>query len=58
MKEGDTGQWAQLLDRQPREAQKVKEMDSSLRVTRRNQPCGHLTFTPVGFISDFWPPEL
>lgn len=25
--------------------------------SRRNQPCHHFDFSPIGFIADFWPQE-
>lgn len=39
--------------RQPLDAEKGKDADPPLRVSKRNQPCGHLKFNPMKLISDF-----
>lgn len=43
---------------QPPECRKRKGMDSPPDPQKGMKPCGHLGFSPVRPMSDFWPTEL
>lgn len=49
----DVGRATAKKYRWPRDVEKSKKMDSLLKVSRKNQPCQFLDFSPIKLILDF-----